>query len=257
MDVYAAVEPEFFGNSASGLAHHAGRMALVNHHEGIVFFRQITYLVHWSDIAVHAENAVGDDYAETLGLSEFKAFLQVFHICVGVAITHCLAEPYTIYYGGVVQRVGDYCIVRPEQGLENAAVGIEAGCIENRVLRVEKFADGFFQLLVNVALPADEADGTHSIAAAVHRFLCGLYQTGIVRKSKVVVGTEIQCLAAVCKSDFGSLGRADGTFAFVKAGFLNALELAAQIILKFAVHNVVCDYRITTKILNLLRFNRV
>ena len=105
MDVDAAVEAELLGHSPSGRSYDSGGMALVHHDQGVVLFGQVAYPVHRGDVAVHAEDAVGADDAEPLGLRFLKAAFEVFHIGVFVTVTHCFAEPYAVYYGGVVKGV--------------------------------------------------------------------------------------------------------------------------------------------------------
>ena len=108
MDIDTAVEIEFFSNSMASLADHARGVALVHHHEGIIFLGKLANLVHRGDIAVHAEYAVGDDDAEPLGLGLFKTALQIGHICISIAVAHGLAKSYAVDDGCVVESIGDY-----------------------------------------------------------------------------------------------------------------------------------------------------
>ena len=59
----------------------------------------------------------------------------------------------------MVQLVGDDGVLGPQQGLEEAAVGVEAGGIEDGVLHAHELGDARLQLLVDVLGAADEADG--------------------------------------------------------------------------------------------------
>ena len=116
-----------------------------------------------------------------------------------------------------------------------SAVGVEAGGVEDRILRSEIVGDGLLELLVDILAAADEADRRHAEAAAVHRLLGSLDQPRIVRQAEVVVGAEVQHLAA-CHFDFGALGRLDDPLALVKSGRLDLCEFLPEIILDFSVH---------------------
>ena len=105
VDVYAAVEVEELCHSPSVFAHYACAVALVYHHQGVVLFCQVADLVHRGDVAVHGEDTVCDDDAETLCLGLLEAFFKLCHISVCVAVTHGLAEAYAVYDGGVVEGV--------------------------------------------------------------------------------------------------------------------------------------------------------
>jgi hypothetical protein len=95
---------------------------------------------------------------------------------------------------GVVQRVADDAILRAQQGLEKAAVGVEARWVENRILCAEKATDALLQLFVDGLGAADEADRCHSEAEFIQRLVRRLDDPGMVGEAEVVVGAEIQDL---------------------------------------------------------------
>jgi hypothetical protein len=94
----------------------------------------------------------------------------------------------------VVQRVGDDGVLGAEERLEKAAVGVEAGGEEDRVVVAEVFGQSRFEATVQVLRAADEADRGHAEAVVVHRLLRGGDQAGIVGEAEVVVGAEVQHL---------------------------------------------------------------
>jgi hypothetical protein len=59
----------------------------------------------------------------------------------------------------------------PEEGLEEAAVRVEARRVEDRVLRPEEGADLLLQGLVEILGSADEADRAHSEPVGVDRLM--------------------------------------------------------------------------------------
>ena len=124
-------------HAAAGLAHDACRVAFVHHYERVVLVGQFRNLVHRGYVAVHGEYAVRHDDAETLCLGELELFFKVFHVCVGITITYCFAEPYAVDDGCVVERVGDDGILVREERFEYASVRIHLllGCLhEPRVV---------------------------------------------------------------------------------------------------------------------------
>ena len=236
-DIYAAVAVKLFRYAMTGAAHHAGAVALVHHHQGVVFFGQVTDLVHRGHVAVHGEYAVRDDDAETAGLGFLELFFQILHIGIVVAETLGLAQAHTVNDGSVVEGVRDNGVLGCEKGLEHTAVGVEAGGVQDGVFRVEIVCNGLFQLFVDILGAADEADGGHSVTAGVHRFLGGFDEAGVIGQAQIVVGAEVEGLAAVLQLDAGALGRCDISFSLVKAGLVDGLELGTQMLLKFSVHS--------------------
>ena len=90
-------------------------------------------------IAVHREDAVGGDQLEARAgrVGRLELRLEVGHVGVPVAVALRLAEPDAVDDRGVVELVGDDRVLGAEQGLEQAAIGVEAGRIEDRVLRLQ------------------------------------------------------------------------------------------------------------------------
>ena len=168
VDVHTAVGAEELAHAVSRLANDSCAVALVDHDKGIVFLGQVADLIHRGDVAVHRENAVGHDDAETLCLCLLQTFLQLSHVGIGIAVALGLAQPHAVDDGGMVQRVADDGVLLGEQRLEHAAVGIEASGIENGVLGLEILADGLFQLLVDVLRATDKPHTRHAEASAVH-----------------------------------------------------------------------------------------
>ena len=235
IDVDTPVSVVEFAYTVARCSDHSGGMALVDHDECVIFLGKFADLVHRSDVSVHGEHAIGDDNAEALCLRGLKLALKVFHVGVGITVADGLAEAYTVDDGGVVEGVADDGVVLGEQGFEHTTVGIEAGSIEDGVLSVEVFADGCFELLVQVLASADETYARHTVTAAVHGVLCGLDEAGIIGKAKIIVGTEVEnCLPA--DADCGLLGAFDETFVLVKAGFADGSKFILEILLEVSVH---------------------
>ena len=155
VDLTVAVE--LLGHTVTCLSDNSCRMALVDHYQRVILFRQLTDSVHRSHIAVHRENAVGGDDAETAVLGLLKAAFEIIHVGILVAETLRLAETDTVDDGGVVERIADDCILLSEKRLEQTAVGIEACRVKNCVLSLEIITDRLLEFLVKILCAADEA----------------------------------------------------------------------------------------------------
>ena len=114
-------------------AHESDGVRIVHHHQRAVFFREITDAAQVGDGAVHREDAVGGDEPEARAAGFLQPRFEVGHVVVAVAQPLGLAESDAVDDRGVVQLVGNDGIVGPQQGLEQAAVGVEARGVEDRV----------------------------------------------------------------------------------------------------------------------------
>ncbi len=106
-------------------------MALVDHDQGVVFIRQVADLVQGGQQAIHGEYPVGDDdlMAGVVRVGLFELLLQGLHIPVVIAVPLCFAKPDPVDDRGVVQCIGDDRVLRPEQGLKDPSICVEAGSV--------------------------------------------------------------------------------------------------------------------------------
>src|SRR5690606_41705066 len=72
---------------------------------------------------------------------------------------------------GVVERVGDDRVLLAQQRLEQPAVGVEAGGVEDRVLGAEETGDGLLELLVQVLRSEEHTSELQSRENLVCRLL--------------------------------------------------------------------------------------
>jgi len=186
------------------------------------------------DIAIHRKDTVGDDQdvARAIGPRLFQLGLQIGHVRIGIAIALRLAQAHTVDDRGMVQRVGDDRILRPQKRFEHAAIGVEGGRIEDRVLAAGEFGDLRFQLLVQILGAADEAHRGHAETMTVQRRLRRLDQLRPVRQAKIVVGAEIDDMALIAirpHIDLGKLLRGDDPLALVEPVRLDVFQLGTKI----------------------------
>ena len=78
----------------------------------IVFFREIADAFQIGDRAVHRENTVGCDETEARPFGRLQLRFQISHVAVLVTIALRFAEPHTVNDAGVIQFVGDDCVLR-------------------------------------------------------------------------------------------------------------------------------------------------
>ena len=111
---------------------------------------QVADLVELGDRAVHREHAVGDDQlVARAGRSRLQLRFEVGHVVVLVAKARGLAQADAVDDRRVVQRVGDDRVLLAEQRLEQAAVGVERGRVEDRVFRAEEGRQSLLERLVH------------------------------------------------------------------------------------------------------------
>ena len=124
------------GRAAAAGADDAGGVAVVDMDQRVVALGEIADLVERGDDAVHREDAVGGDQLEARAgrVGRLQLRLEIGHVVVAVAVALRLAEADAVDDRGVVELVGNDRVLGAEQRLEQAAIGVEAGGIEDRVL---------------------------------------------------------------------------------------------------------------------------
>ena len=176
-------------------------MAIIDHDQGDVALGPVPDFLEPGDSAVHAEGAIGGDQP-VAGIGRLlQLLLQVGHVGVLVDGAPSLAEPDPIDNARMVELVGEDHVFLREEGFEYAAVGIEAGRVENRVFGLQEFRQPALQQLVTVLGAADETYAAAPAPLLVEALPCSLDNGGVARESKVVVGAEVDDLSR------GSAGR--------------------------------------------------
>ena len=214
-DLYFSAHVIQFGDAVSGFADHACRVRLIDHDKGVVLLRQFVDLIKRTDVAIHGEDTVGSDDTETLRLRFLQLLLEVGHVSVGIAVTHGFAQTHAVDDRGVVECIGDDRILFGEQRFEQTSVGIKARSIEDGIFRAEEVGDDALELLVGILRTADETYRRHAVAASVHAVFGGLDQFGVVGKTEVVVGTEVDNLLSAFYGNAGRLRRDDHTLVLI------------------------------------------
>ena len=113
------------------LAHEAHGVAVIHHHQGAVFLRQVADALEVGDKAVHGKDAVCGDQLDTAILGLLQLGLQVLHAVVLVAETLGFAQADPIDDAGMIELIGDHRVFRGKKGLKQASVGVKAGRVKD------------------------------------------------------------------------------------------------------------------------------
>ena len=211
------------------LADETNRMAVIHHDHGTIFLRQIADTAEIGDDAVHREHAIGGDQLEAAAFGLLQLLFQGRHVVVGIAEALCLGEPHAVDDRGMVERIRDNGILFRQQRLEQTAIGIEAGGIEDRRFHAQEGRNPRLELLVLFLRATDEANRGHAVAIAVERLLRGLGKLLVVGKTEIVVGAEIEDACAAEHGDLAGLLGGDDTLRLEEAGFFQAGEFVTQV----------------------------
>ena len=104
---------------------HTARMRIVDHQQGAVTLGERRNRIELCNIAVHAEHVGGDEPRATR-LRLLQSRLELVHIAMRVTQAFRLTETYAVDDGGVIECVADHRVLRAQQGLEQAGIGVEA-----------------------------------------------------------------------------------------------------------------------------------
>ena len=107
-------------------AQKARGVTVVDHDQGVVSLCEVADRAEIGDRPVHREHAVCRDQPGFRVRRVPELRFQIRHVAMRVAEPPGLAKPDPVDDGCVIQRVADHRVFRSQQGLEQAAVGVEA-----------------------------------------------------------------------------------------------------------------------------------
>ena len=194
LDVHAAVQTEMIDGAASVLAEHAARMRIVDHHDAAEFFGERAEVGQRADVAVHAEDAVGD---QQLALRR-RQLLQNLARGGGVLVREHLdrraAQTRAVDDARVIQLVGDDDVLFREDRGDRAGVRGEPALKDDDRLGLLERGEPALELHVDFHGAGDAADGSGSDAEIARRRQRRLPQPRMRRQTQVVVRREIDDL---------------------------------------------------------------
>jgi hypothetical protein len=132
----------------------------------------------------------------------------------------------------VVQRVGDDRVVLAQQRLEQAAVGVEGGGVEDGVLGAQEARQALLELLVDVLRAADEAHRAHPVAVRAQRLVRRFDHLRVRGQPEVVVRAQVDQLAAVGQLHERALRRGDDALALEQARGADPVEFGLDVLVE-------------------------
>ena len=218
-------------------------MRVIDHDERVVRLRQVADLRQACDEAVHREHPVGGDEARARALRLAEAVLEFSHVTVGVAQPLRLAQADAVDDARVVEGVRDHRVALIEQRLEEAAVGVEAGGVEDHVLHAEEARQAALEFLVRLLGAADEAHRGHAVAAVIEGALRRSAHRRMVGEPEVVVGAQVDHRASGNLHD-RALRALEHALGLVQALLAQALQLVPQPRYDRILHRrIILEYR--------------
>ena len=203
-------------------------MRIVHHEQDIVLLCHFIQLWQGSDIAVHAEHAVGDDQGPAVvGGVLFDRILQRRWIIMLISDDLRTREPAAVDNGGMVQAVREDHILFPDQGGDRPQVGRETRLEGDHILCALEFGKPLLELDMQVHGAGDRAHRSRTDAVFPRRFLCRLDNLRVVGQPEIVIRAEVEHILAIHRQP-GALGRADRADAVVQALFLQAIDFLIE-----------------------------
>ena len=210
-------------------AQHSGRMGIVDHHDGAIFFRHFNQSRKGADVALHRENTICNQKLAAGNRSQFLEYpARRRCVFVGEDVNLGFRQPAAIDNAGVVQLVGNDVIFGGEDRGNRAGVGGESGLKYHAGFDVLEARDALLQLHVQRHGAGDGPDGARSRAVFPGGLDRRFNQLGVSRQPEVVVRSEIDDLAAI-ETRFGGARRFQHTQALVRARLPPRVQLRAEI----------------------------
>ena len=214
-------------DAAAARAQHALAVGVVHHERDAVLLGHRGDFVQRRDVAVHAEDAVGDDEPPGSRAGLLNRAAQVRHVGVRIANDLGAAEAAGVDDAGVVEFVGKDDVVGADQRGDGGDVGHEAALEGDARFGLFEGSQFFFQLHMECHGAGDGAHRARADAVAVDGLLGRGAQAGIVGQAEVVVGAEVEQAPPV-DGHPRVHGRVDGADGGVEAGLLEGRDFVVD-----------------------------
>ena len=202
LNVDAPVHFEMIDGAASLAAEHAGSVRVVDHHDRAVFFGRLAQAGQRADVAIHREDAVGDQQLfPGLILHAGELLLGVGHVFVAEDENLRPRKTAAIDDRSVIQFVGDDVVVFAQKCRYGSGVRRESRLENDAGLDVLEARDLLFQFHVDLHGAGDGAHGARSDAILARGLKRRFAQLGMRRKAEVIVGGKVDDLLAVESAD--------------------------------------------------------
>jgi hypothetical protein len=132
---------------------------VVDHHDGSVFFCEVSEFVDGADVAVHGEDAVGDEELAAGFLLDFlKQLFGVGDVFVAEDFDLGFGEARAIDDAGVIQFIGEDEVFFAKDAGDSTCIRGEARLKNDACLDAFESRDFFFELHVNAHGAGDGAN---------------------------------------------------------------------------------------------------
>jgi hypothetical protein len=126
LDVHPPVHPEVIDRPAAAGPEDAAGMCVVHHHDAAGLLGDVAEFRQRAEIAVHAEDAVGDEQLALAGRQRARDLPRRVHVLVREYLDRGTAQAATVDDARVVEFVRDDHVVLGQDGRHRAGVGGEA-----------------------------------------------------------------------------------------------------------------------------------
>ena len=190
-----AVQASGIDAAATGIAHHANGMRIVDVQRGLTFACDPGKRAQRRDIAIHREHPVAGEQRRTIGM---RGELASGGVGVGmrIALVRATRKPRGIDQRGMVELVLHARVAVAQQCLHHGEVGHVAAAEQQGPRRLQPVGEFGFQRGVLRAVAADQVRG-----GTAGTFASRIPQRGdharMLRQAEVVIAAEVQQLASI------------------------------------------------------------
>ena len=197
LNIDAPVHAEVIDRPAAVLSEHAARVRIVNHHDAAEFFGQLAEGGQRAQIAVHAEDAVGDEQLTLRGRQPFEDLARGVYVLVREDLDRRPAQSATVDDAGVIQLVGNDDVVFGQQRRHRAGVRGETALEDDHGFGILEGGEPALELDVDGHRARDRPDRSGADTERARRFQRTFAQSGMRRQAQIVVRGQVDDLALV------------------------------------------------------------
>ena len=181
---------EVVADAATLASEDAEAVSLIDHQGGVVFVAELDHLIDLSDIALHREDAVGDDEFAVVGVVLLEETLEVFEVEMLVFVVGGEGYLLALHDGSVVTLVEIDEVVASGDAGDGARVGEEARGEEHDGILAQELAELVLELDMDVESAVEEGRAGAASTVFVDGGFGGFLDFGMVSKAQIGVGAE-------------------------------------------------------------------
>ena len=209
INIHFVFQTKVAGRTPAAFSQDTQSMGIIHHDPGPVLFGQAHYFWQFSNIAAHAEYAIGDN--KTAGGLRYllQLALQILHIGMVEAQHFAVAQLAAIVDAGMVFFIADDIVAPPHNGTDDAEIGLKTGGKGNNGLLVQETGQLGLQFQVHFQSTIEKT-GTGTAGAVLFKcFDAGFDDLRAGSKTQIVIGTQHNAAAAL-HNDFRGLAAFQG-----------------------------------------------